>query len=131
MRFTIAGAVAVARAKPGRMAAIGGEGEEVVGVSKAVSTCDVTITFASTPDNYYVVINGGVGPQGAQGAAGAAGAAGRAFLPGGNRTGPRQGQRHRLQHAVDRPERRSRHCGDRKSTRLNSRHAKLGSPPPV
>jgi hypothetical protein len=83
----------------------------VVGVSKAVSTCDVTITFASTPDNYYVVINGGVGPQGAQGAAGAAGAAGRAFLPGGNRTGPRQGQRHRLQHAVDRPERRSRHCG--------------------
>ena len=64
------------------MAAIGGEGEEVVGVSKAVSACDVTITFASTPDNYYVVINGGVGPQGAQGAAGAAGAAGRAFLPG-------------------------------------------------
>src|ERR1022692_3379197 len=50
--------------------------EEVVGVSKAVSTCDVTITFASTPDNYYVVINGGVGPQGTTGAAGAAGSNG-------------------------------------------------------
>src|ERR1035437_4402957 len=58
------------------MAAIGGEGEEVVGVSKAASTCDVTITFASTPDNYYVVINGGVGPQGTTGAAGAAGSNG-------------------------------------------------------
>ena len=50
--------------------------EEVVGVSKAASTCDVTITFASTPDNYYVVINGGVGPQGTTGAAGAAGSNG-------------------------------------------------------
>src|ERR1035437_3377743 len=83
MRFTIAGAVAVARAKPGRMAAIGGEGEEVVGVSKAVSTCDVTITIAGTPDNCYVVINGGVGPQGAQGEAGAAGAAGQGVPTGG------------------------------------------------
>ena len=55
----------------------------MVGVSKAVSTCDVTITFASTPDNYYVVINGGVGPQGAQGAAGAAGVAEQGVPTGG------------------------------------------------
>ena len=63
----------------------------MVGVSKAVSTCDVTITFASTPDNYYVVINGGVGPQGAQGAAGAAGAAEQGVPTGGqpDRSSPR------------------------------------------
>jgi hypothetical protein len=50
--------------------------EQAVGVSKAPSSCDVTITFASTPDNYYVVINGGVGPQGAAGAQGVAGSTG-------------------------------------------------------
>ena len=40
------------------------------------STYDVTITFASPQSNYYVVINGGTGPQGAAGTAGAAGPTG-------------------------------------------------------
>ena len=47
-----------------------------VGWSVNASTYDVAITFASPQSNYYVVINGGVGPQGATGATGAAGAAG-------------------------------------------------------
>jgi len=40
------------------------------------STYDVTISFASPQSNYYVVINGGVGPQGPAGATGAAGSNG-------------------------------------------------------
>jgi hypothetical protein len=40
------------------------------------ATYDVAITFASPQSNYYVVINGGVGPQGAAGSAGSAGPAG-------------------------------------------------------
>src|ERR1019366_7170074 len=40
------------------------------------STYDVTLAFASPQSNYYVVINGGVGPQGVTGATGATGAAG-------------------------------------------------------
>jgi len=40
------------------------------------STYDVVITFGSPQSNYYVVINGGAGPQGAAGAAGGTGATG-------------------------------------------------------
>lgn len=36
---------------------------------------DVTVTFSGPQSNYYVVINGGVGPQGARGATGPAGPA--------------------------------------------------------
>ena len=50
------------------------------------STYDVTITFANPQSNYYVVINGGVGPQGAAGATGSAGPAGAAGAAGA--TGP-------------------------------------------
>ena len=39
------------------------------------SNYDVTLTFPSSQSNYYVVINGGVGPQGSRGATGAAGPA--------------------------------------------------------
>ena len=50
------------------------------------STYDVTLAFASPQSNYYVVINGGVGPQGATGATGVTGAAGAAGTTGA--TGP-------------------------------------------
>ena len=40
------------------------------------STYDVVITFGSPQSNYYVVINGGVGPAGPTGATGSTGAAG-------------------------------------------------------
>jgi hypothetical protein len=48
----------------------------LVGWTVNSSTFDVVITFASPQSNYYVVINGGVGPQGAAGATGSTGAAG-------------------------------------------------------
>jgi len=57
-----------------------------VGWSVNASTYDVAITFASPQSNYYVVINGGVGPQGAAGATGSAGAAGATGATGA--TGP-------------------------------------------
>ncbi len=44
-----------------------------VGWSVNPSTYDVTIGFASPQSNYYVAINGGVGPQGPQGPQGPAG----------------------------------------------------------
>ena len=47
-----------------------------VGWTVNPSTYDVTLAFASPQSNYYVVINGGVGPQGTTGATGAAGATG-------------------------------------------------------
>jgi hypothetical protein len=46
------------------------------GWTVSASTYDVTLAFASPQSNYYVVINGGVGPAGAAGAAGAPGATG-------------------------------------------------------
>jgi hypothetical protein len=46
------------------------------------STYDVTISFASPQSNYYVVINGGVGPKGDTGAAGPAGPVGPAGTSG-------------------------------------------------
>jgi hypothetical protein len=46
------------------------------------STYDVTIAFASPQSNYYVVINGGVGPAGPTGATGATGPAGPAGASG-------------------------------------------------
>lgn len=50
------------------------------------STYDVVIYFAAPQSNYYVVINGGVGPQGAAGIVGPAGATGATGAAGG--TGP-------------------------------------------
>jgi hypothetical protein len=50
------------------------------------STYDVAITFGSPQSNYYVVINGGVGPQGATGTAGSTGPAGASGATGA--TGP-------------------------------------------
>jgi hypothetical protein len=50
------------------------------------STYDVTLTFASPQSNYYVVINGGVGPAGPAGATGATGPVGPAG-PGGTGAG--------------------------------------------
>jgi hypothetical protein len=58
----------------------------VVGWTVHPSTYDVAITFASPQSNYYVVINGGVGPQGVTGAAGAAGPTGA--TGGAGATGP-------------------------------------------
>ena len=47
-----------------------------VGWTVNPSTYDVTLAFASPQSNYYVVINGGVGPQGATGTTGVTGATG-------------------------------------------------------
>ena len=49
-----------------------------VGWTVNPSTYDVTLAFASPQSNYYVVINGGVGPQGATGTTGVTGATGPA-----------------------------------------------------
>lgn len=46
-----------------------------VGWTVNPGTYDVTLAFASAQSNYYVVINGGVGPQGATGSSGPAGPA--------------------------------------------------------
>ena len=46
------------------------------------STYDVTVSFASPQSNYYVAINGGVGPKGDTGATGAAGPPGPAGTSG-------------------------------------------------
>ena len=57
-----------------------------VGWTVNPSTYDVTIAFASPQSNYYVVINGGVGPAGPAGPTGATGPAGPAG-PGGSGSG--------------------------------------------
>jgi hypothetical protein len=44
-----------------------------IGWTVDAATHDVTITFGTPQSNYYVVINGGVGPQGSAGATGATG----------------------------------------------------------
>ena len=55
-----------------------------VGWTVNASTYDVTISFASPQSNYYVVINGGVGPAGPAGPAGPTGAPGTSGSGSGN-----------------------------------------------